>query len=87
MPLCMCIYTDGSPFRFELRYRKTSEDVSSDENCVINGISDLSKTITDLDPLTSYTVRIRAEDSGGASEFSESTTFTTYGEYRAHCIL
>ena len=71
----------GLPFRFELRYNRTSED---EESCVINGISDLSKTIDDLEPLTRYTVRIRAENAGGASEFSENVTFSTYGECEVH---
>ena len=72
----------GLPFRFELRYRR--EDESNEESCVINGISDLSKTIDDLDPLTEYIVRIRAENAGGASEFSDDVTFFTYGVYGVH---
>ena len=82
--MCANPGTGGLPFRFELRYRRTSEDESNEENCVIDGISDLSKTIIDLDPLTVYTVRIRAENAAGPSEFSEVVTFSTFGEYRTH---
>ena len=48
--------------------------------CKIDNINTLSKTLDDLDPLTSYTVRIRAGNSQGDSEFSGDLIFSTFGK-------
>ena len=74
-----CARTGGFPQMFELRYRRSSEDVSSEVNCEISGTDDLSKVLTGLDPLTVYTVRIRAGNSQGFSDFSPTVTFSTFG--------
>ena len=64
---------------FDLRY---SDDESSEVICIINDVTVLSKSLDGLEPLTSYTVRIRAGNSVGNSDFSTQVTFSTYGEGR-----
>ena len=64
----------------EIRYRKSSDDVSSEEDCVINEITQMSKVIEGLEPLTSYSIRIRAGNAEGNSDFSAEVTFSTFGE-------
>lgn len=64
----------------EIRYRKSSDDVSSEEDCVINEITQMSKMIEGLEPLTSYSIRIRAGNAEGNSDFSAEVNFSTFGE-------
>ena len=64
----------------EIRYRKGSDDVSSEEECVINEITQTFKLIEGLEPFTSYSIRIRAGNAEGNSNFSAEVTFSTFGE-------
>lgn len=63
---------------FELEYR-LNQDGSSATTCRVDS-NQLSKTLQNLVPLTSYVVRLRASNSGGFSDFSDSVTFTTFGQ-------
>lgn len=64
----------------EIRYRKSSDDLNSEVDCVINDITQTSKMIDGLEPLTSYSIRIRAGNAVGNSSFSSDVTFSTFGE-------
>lgn len=64
----------------EIRYRRR-DDGGSEVNCVINDITQLSKMIDGLEPLTSYDVSIRAGNTIGNSGFSPNVTFSTFGEF------
>ena len=57
-------------------------NVGSESICTITEMIQLPKTLSNLDPLTSYTVRVRAGNSVGMSPFSDEVTFSTFGKQK-----
>ena len=76
------IQTVGFPDSYTVMY----SDGENQPMEITRDSTTLSAVLMELQPLTQYTVRVRAGNTAGDSDFSAGDTFSTFGEDQPHSM-